>query len=75
MYQHVLHVLLDIHEIISHIGVVRIPWLSDLGVSGAELTDERYYPYDVVNHGKSIPLGHNLLSMQDVVVPVHILHH
>ena len=37
-----------------------------MGVSSAELTGQQEYPYAVVDHGKGIPLGNALISMQEV---------
>ena len=63
-HQQVTHVIIQRLEIPSHFRVILIPWLRDMGVSSADLTDEQEYPYAVVDHGKGIPLGNALISMQ-----------
>ena len=46
-----------------------------MGVRGADLTDEQEDTYAVGNCGKEIPLGHSLLSVQEVAGPIHVAHH
>ena len=46
--------------------VIRVPWLSDVGVCVPELSDEREEPYAICDHGQGDPLGHSFLAMQEV---------
>ena len=47
----------------------------DVVVRGAELEDEWGYPYVIVDHGEETPLGHPLLAVQELFVPIHVSHH
>ena len=42
---------------------------------GAELTDGQEDPYAIGNHGKGIPLGHALFSVQEMAGHVYVSHH
>ena len=57
-------------------SVVLVPRLRDTRVCLPELYDEWEDHYVICYHGKGVPLGHDLLSMQEVAWPVlHVTHH
>ena len=62
--QHALYVLLEILGHSPHAGIVRVPWFCDIGLYGADLTDEWEDPYEIGDDGKEIPPGHALINMQ-----------
>ena len=47
-------------------SIIRVPWLSDLGVHVAELMDAREDPYAISNHEEGIFLGIYILDVQEV---------
>ena len=69
-----LHMILESLKIPFQSGIICVPWLRDLGVRGAELTDEWEDIYAIGNHREGPPLGHALIAMQELAVPVHVAH-
>ena len=50
--------------------IISVPWLSDPGVGVLKLPDKGEDPYAICNHGERVLLGHALLVMQEVALPI-----
>ena len=50
--------------------IISVTWLSDPGVGVLKFPDKGEDPYAICNHGMGVPLGHALISMQEVAWPV-----
>ena len=65
-HKQVPHMLLKVIKRPSHSCVIRIPWLCDMGMRVAELTNDREDPNAIRDHLQWINLGHAFLPMQEV---------
>ena len=62
--------LKDVSELPPYPRAIRVPRLCDTRVGSLKLPDEEEDPNAICNHGEGVPLGHALLDMQEVALPV-----
>ena len=61
---------LDACKSAARTSVISISWMSNAGVGRPEVPDKGEDPKAICNHGQGIPLGHFLLAMKEMTVPV-----